>query len=230
MQRQKGFTLVEAAIAIGVVAILSGIIIPLVIKNTRDARMARARNDLQVIAGAIASQLKDTGTRPRAGGGPGGATGAGNAFWFSGGQIPAVTGAALGAGDALPGAVGAQTFENLFCSRTTDALANVLFGFNVALWPGGVGSMEFGYKGPYLAADAANRSDPWGSTYMIVGYNEDNQRNSGPIWVVCAGPSRAIERVNLHRGAVAPGALQNPYPATWNQAGDSFGNIAIRVN
>ena len=60
----RGFTLIEAAVAIAVVAILSGIVIPLVVKNMRDSQIARAKNDVQVIAAAIAAQLKDTGVRP----------------------------------------------------------------------------------------------------------------------------------------------------------------------
>ena len=62
--RQQGFTLIEAAVAIAVVAILSGIIVPLVVKNLQDSQVARAKNDVQVIAGAVASQIKDTGGRP----------------------------------------------------------------------------------------------------------------------------------------------------------------------
>lgn len=87
--RSNGFTLIEAAVAIAVIAILSGIIVPLVVKNIRDSQQARAKNDVQVIAAALASQLKDTGNRPT--------RGAANASqnWVSGpngGATPAVTG------------------------------------------------------------------------------------------------------------------------------------------
>lgn len=229
MKRQKGFTLVEAAIAIGVVAILSGIIIPLVIKNIRDARNARARNDIAVIAGAIAHQLKDTGTRPRAAAAAGGVapTGAGNAFWFSAGQVPLVNGAIVAAADALPAAINLQTFVNLFAGHP-DAAHNALFGFG----PPQNGD-EFGYKGPYLAEDAAAKTDPWGNAYLILGYNQDGQTSDGPIWVVSAGESRTLTAVNLNRAAA--GALGGPggaatYPTDWNYGGLSGTNIAVRVH
>lgn len=213
MNRQKGFTLVEAAVAIGVVAILSGIIIPLILKNVRDARVARARNDLQVIAGAIALQLKDTGTRPRAvaAAAAGQPTGAANAMWFSGGQIPQ--------GPAGPlAALGNQSLANLLSIPANDPRGNLLFGF-----PPRVAGDEFGYHGSYLARDAAMRIDPWGSAYVVLGYNETGRIVNGPIWVVCAGSSRTIIAANLP----APGAA---YPQNWDYAGLSGTNIAIRIH
>ncbi|MDR3670617.1 MAG: type II secretion system protein, partial [Holophaga sp.] len=88
MNKQRGFTLVEAAVAIGVVGILSGIIIPMVLRNIRSAQIARAKNDIHVLAAAMAAQLRDTGTRPVAAGGPGGATGVAHAVWCSDGAEP----------------------------------------------------------------------------------------------------------------------------------------------
>ena len=86
-RREEGFTLIEAAVAIAVVAILSGIIAPLVVKNIKDSQVARARNDVQIIAGAIGSQYKDTGSRPT-GAGPNASTGTVNNGWFSGTVAP----------------------------------------------------------------------------------------------------------------------------------------------
>lgn len=227
MKQAKGFTLVEAAVAIGVVAVLSGIIIPLVLKSMRDAKIARARNDIMVIAGAIAHQLKDTGTRPRAlvPGGGNAPDGRLNAFWFSGGPAPAVVG---GGAVAFPAAAG-NTLNNLLATPITAALGNALFGF-----PARAAGDEFGYKGPYLGSDAANRTDPWGTAYVILGYNEDGQASGGPIWVVSAGEGRTIQQVNLTRaaGAARPGGGNYPdtYPILWNYNGMSETNIAVRVN
>lgn len=227
MKKAKGFTLVEAAVAIGVVAVLSGIIIPLVLKSMRDAKIARARNDIMVIAGAIAHQLKDTGTRPRAAGFAGGTppTGAGDAIWVSAGNVPAVT---PGPAGLVPGV--ANTFTNLFATPASASLGQALFGF-----PDGAGRGEFGYKGPYLSSDAAAKSDPWGNAYVILGYNADGQDSGGPIWVVSAGEGRTIEQVNLTRiaGLQRPGSLQHypdTYPILWDYRGQSETNIAVRVN
>ena len=228
MKKAKGFTLVEAAVAIGVVAVLSGIIIPLVLKSMRDAKIARARNDIMVIAGAIAHQLKDTGTRPRAAvvGVVNPPTGVGNAMWFSEGNLPGVAG--LGA--APLGPRHENTFATLFATHISSPVGNVLFGF-----PARVGGDEFGYKGPYLATDVANKADPWGNAYVILGYNADGQDSGGPIWVVSAGEGRTIQQVNLTRvaGVARPGRVGNypgTYPLLWNYNGQSETNIAVRVN
>ncbi|BDU72201.1 prepilin-type N-terminal cleavage/methylation domain-containing protein [Mesoterricola silvestris] len=230
MKNTKGFTLVEAAVAIGVVAVLSGIIIPLVLKSMRDAKMARARNDLMVIAGALAHQMKDTGTRPRAAVAGGGPSGAGDAVWYTEGRIPEVAAAAGAAAAALP-ARGFNTLENLLSVAVHDVLGNALFGF-----PARVAGDEFGYKGPYLAADAARRTDPWGNAYVILGYNANGQASGGPIWVVSAGEGRTILDVNLvlAGGVARPGAVGGAYPGTyptnWNYNGQSETNLAVRVN
>ena len=212
-RNQHGFTLIEAAVAIAVVAILSGIVVPLVVKNLEDSRRARAANDVQVIAAAIASQLKDTAARPQAAGGPGGANGSGTNYWQSG---PA--GAA-----SFPTGVAASTaanlFTNLFSTQASPNNAQALFGLpqlGAAVNPG----QEFAYKGPYLGTDVAQKVDPWGTRYLIIGYNANGQANNSPIWVVCAGPDKSI---------LAANSLTAPV-ATWNKTGTSTDDIVVRVN
>lgn len=210
--KQKGFTLIEAAVAIAVVAILSGIIIPLVVKNLRDSQVARARNDVQVIAAAIASQMKDTGGRPSAAGGPGGATGAGNVNWWSGAtEIGPVAGTA------------ANSFTNLFAlSTTAPATMNpqlqALFGFPATVTM----NSEFAYKGPYLGTDVALKTDPWGNSYYILGYSAASQTSNGPIWVFSTGPDKAT--------ALPAYAAATGYAQTWPAGATNLDDIVVRVN
>ena len=213
---QKGFTLIEAAVAIAVVAILSGIIIPLVVKNLRDSQISRAKNDVQVIAASVASQIKDTGRTPRLAGGLNGATGAGNAMWGSGPTgTPNIAGLPVGANN---------TFLNLFTPNSNVAAellaANTMFGFATA-----TAQQEFQYRGPYLGADVAAKLDPWGNRYVIIGYNATSGAINGPIWVICAGPNGTVTAPVFN---AATG-----YPNTWaygaaNSA--SSDDIVVRVN
>lgn len=189
--RQAGFTLIEAAVAIAVVAILSGIIVPLVVKNLNDSQIARAKNDVQVLAAAIASQIKDTGSRPSAAATAG--TGAADALWGSGSST-AVLGSGIkteaGAASAVMPAT-TQTFYNLFCQ--TQAEGRKLFGFTT--------TGEFDFKGPYIAPDAAAKTDPWGRPYVVIGYNANSQGATAGLYVVSAGPDG---KINASNGTVTP--------------------------
>jgi len=220
MNHPRGFTLVEAAVVIAVAAILAGTALPLVLKTLTDARLARARNDLNVIAAALVSQMKDTGCRPREAGGPGGADGRGNTLWHSAGRRPQM--AAGQFPDATPWgqAEAAQTFVNLFTAPSpgtdrTLTRGNVLFG---------LGDLEFRdrfrYRGPYLSEQTANLTDPWGNAYLIVGYNENGQDQGLPIKVVCLGEGGTLEPGNL----AGPGAA-----GPWNHGGLSARNLVVQV-
>lgn len=202
--RNRGFTLIEAAVAIAVVAILSGIIVPLVVKNIQDSQNARAKNDVQVFAAAIASQLKDTGGRP-SGTGPNGCSGASTAIWGSeGGAAP--TGVTIPANN---------TFVNLFSygkSDTTEyAAAQTLFGVT--------SGSEFSYRGPYMAMDVGKKADPWGNKYMILGYNAAGQTANGTIWVVSTGPDKATSNT-----------LTGTPPTAWTSTTTGEDDIVMRVN
>lgn len=215
--KTQGFTLIEAAVAIAVVAILSGIIVPLVVKNLNDARVARARNDVQVIAAAIASQLKDTGRRPTAAG-PNTSTADAGQVWASG---PA---SLASFPTNAPGSVAGNTFTNLFTLvQTTAASQTLFFGAGSGVTAGS----EFAYKGPYLTQDVTARLDPWGYRYLILGYNNTGQTGSLPIYVVCAGSNGAIAPNNWN-GGLGPAAA-----ASWNNNAAtnlSLDDIVVRVN
>ena len=175
MKNQQGFTLIEAAVAVAVVAILSGIISPVVITNIRDAEMSRAKNDVQAIASAISNQLKDTATRPVAAGGLNGCTGAtANAVWYSG---PTLAAAPLGLGATF---VAANTLSNLFTDTSVSATSLALFGFPAST----LVSADMAPRGPYLTPTDAVKVDPWGSPYLVLGYNATQQTANGPIYVV----------------------------------------------
>lgn len=217
--RTQGFTLIEAAVAIAVVAILSGIIVPLVVKNLNDARVARARNDIQVIAAAVASQLKDTGGRPAAAGGPGGSSGVAQAIWASG-----PVGATF-----YPTGVTATTatnlFINLFGTAASPNAAQTLFGLP-AVNANANAAQEFAYKGPYLGTDVAAKLDPWGSRYFILGYNAASQAVNGPIWICCAGANKSTTLP-----VVGATGYAGTWPVTNNAAGAlAADDIVVRVN
>lgn len=201
--RSNGFTLIEAAVAIAVIAILSGIIVPLVVKNIRDSQQARAKNDVQVIAAALASQLKDTGNRPTL------TVANASQNWVSGpngGATPAVTG-------FTATSTAANTFTALF--NAAAAAGNGLFGTTA--------NAELSYRGPYLANDVSAKVDPWNHRYFILGYNATGATANSPIYVVCAGPDGAVNPANV-------AAPNGPATGVWNMGGASADDIMVRVN
>ena len=220
MRCSKGFSLIEMAVAVAIIAIMVGAISPLVMKHLEDSRTARAKNDIQHIVSALTSQMSDTGGRPD-NNGPNGCSGQNQAVWFSG-----AANAALPAGiPAGLGAVGNQVLTNLL-AEPAGAAANAMFSL-----PAPAPALTISYRGPYMTTDSAMNTDPWGTPYIVLGYNQNGQQGNGPIWVVSAGPARSINAANLNLGAGGGGAGPAPvYAATWNYGAGSAGNIAVRAN
>ena len=64
MKRNGGFTLIEVIVVIAVVAILAAILTPSITRNIEDSKISRTKNEVQVIAAAIAGLYKDVGNWP----------------------------------------------------------------------------------------------------------------------------------------------------------------------
>lgn len=224
---QPGFTLVEAAVALSVVFILSGIFVPLVVRNLQDARITRARNDLQLIAAAVASQYKDTGTRPMNNVNGNFGTGEADYYFFSeqsGIQCGDLRRAWPYIGDTENNPW--QTFLMLFAGLDTSTFlpwpnaSELFFGEGTTVNK----YREFSWKGPYLALDACRKKDPWGGRYYVLGYNANGQLNNTPIWVISCGPDHRINTTNN------PVATSLGLPKFWTYTGLSADDVAVRVN
>lgn len=62
--KQGGFTLVEVIVVAGIIAILAGILIPLILKEIDEARITRAYADVRSISTSMIVLKKDTGKWP----------------------------------------------------------------------------------------------------------------------------------------------------------------------
>jgi len=56
---KRGFTLIEMVVILGVLAILAAILVPVVEKSINEARVARARNEVQIIAAGMINSYKN---------------------------------------------------------------------------------------------------------------------------------------------------------------------------
>jgi len=182
MRNNKGFTLIEMVVVLAVVAILAAILTPTIAKNINDAKIARANNEVQVIASAIGSFYKDLGRWPTSYGaaltdtlhllyGPGDtptAQGAGVAneqYWLNAG----------GWGVALIDTFSHQLVEN----NPGGGAVNYADDTTVP-------RPEFRWRGPYITQVNA---DPWGCHYSCnIWYTYNTTTNFVGVW--SAGPNR----------------------------------------
>jgi prepilin-type N-terminal cleavage/methylation domain-containing protein len=167
-RNQAGFTLIEVVVVVAVIAILAAVLTPYITKYIDDSKIAKARNEAQVIGGALTNFYKDVGQWPSRN--P--VTGAVTTVLYTGGAIPtsyATFVAGVGSGAGWNGAAG---------NLDNNLLIN---GASGSMYPPG-GDLQ--WKGPYISV--ALPLDPWGRPYLT------NVAAAGPIWVISAGPNQMI--------------------------------------
>ncbi|HTP05822.1 MAG TPA: type II secretion system protein GspG [Nitrospirota bacterium] len=64
LHNQKGFTLIEVIVVAGIIAVLAGILVPLIFKEIDESKIARASADVRSISNAVIILRKDTGQWP----------------------------------------------------------------------------------------------------------------------------------------------------------------------
>ncbi len=171
--RERGFTLVEVIVVVAVIAILAAILTPYITKYIDDSRVAKARNEAQVIGAAAASFYKDLGRWPNANLAATNFRGV-----YAGNKAPT---AALINGQA--GWVGAGANWN---SLDTHFNTN---GHALAYLASG----EQRWNGPYATELPV---DPWGNAYLINAYEFQNPLGLNPpppVWVISAGPNGKLD-------------------------------------
>lgn len=169
-KREAGFTLVEGVVAISIVALLAAILTPLVVQQIDEAKLSRARNEVQVIAAAIGKFYKDVGTFPTEG----------DITHLFSGQTADIEDNVGRFDDAsvaewLEDGDGAGSFEDHL--TTNDA------GYPT--------TGEFRWRGPFLGSVGM---DPWGRPYAcnIAATTGTVADNGNKCVVLTAGPDGTI--------------------------------------
>jgi prepilin-type N-terminal cleavage/methylation domain-containing protein len=179
MKRNSGFTLIEMVVVLAVVAILAAILTPTIAKNIDDAKIARANNEVQVIAAAMGSFYKDVGRWPTK------TDAASTADFYS-----------LLYGDGNP-----MTNDDEFNSTGAwVAIADTFANHLARNTPGGASiaanqyaiTGELKWKGPYITSIPA---DPWGTHYScnVRSFWFDAAHMGYAIFVLSAGANRAAD-------------------------------------
>ncbi len=173
--KTKGFTLIELAVVLAIIAILAAILTPMVTNYLEQARVARAQADLRTNADAIKLYQRDTGRYPiyDSTAAYGTDTASKADFATSSGSTP--TDSSGGSSWALGSQVATTSLE-LY-------LNNNYSGVVVSSFP------KATFNGPYIAAID---SDPWGNKYLLTAGNlSRGSANHG--FVISAGPDGTLQ-------------------------------------
>ena len=172
---KRGFSFLEIIICLAVISILVSALVPVVASKLEDARIGRARDDVQMIAIAIGKFYIDTSLFP---------------VWEDGSSIGApgchpdydVLASADGEYPAGMSARGWSTTE-------VDTLEDQL----VLNKPGYHDTGTNCWRGPYLSINRGKRlnKDPWGNRYLVNVKGLYIPKTA--VMVISAGPNELIE-------------------------------------
>jgi type II secretory pathway pseudopilin PulG len=179
----RGFTAAETAIVLSTVSVLAAAVAPAVADYVHDARLARAREDVRVIADAVSRVSGDLLSRTGVRGG------------LSTLQL------AAGEGDVPELAPGADNRWALESSGADVGALNDHLFTNAVGYPGRGASLPAGiagWRGPYL--DRPLGTDPWGRRYAVR-----FGKGTAATVVLSAGPDGIVSTIDSPHGMVAAG-------------------------
>jgi len=142
-RHEAGFTLIEGVVAISIVALLAAILTPLVVQQIDEAKVSRARNEVQVVAASIGKFYKDVGQFPNQG---------------AGGTVTRLFSGTAADLTTNIGRYVTPDSNNWFTGGVQEVFDDHLMENNAGYPTSG----EFRWKGPYLGTVGV---DPWGRPY-----------------------------------------------------------------
>ena len=187
MKTNKGFTLIEMAVVLAVIAILAAILTPIVTGYIDQARVTRSQNDVKKIAQAVLLYKRDTAVFP------GYDTYAHATAQGTTGLQSCLTSDATTPTAAQTGAAN----YNTACTGSTGDLQVYVNLNTMGVFTNNSSSEKVGggtkMRGPYL--DGLGGQDPWGVEYVVTSKNFSTATGttSNYAFAVSAGPNALFD-------------------------------------
>jgi len=162
-KNEKGFTLVEVIVVAAIIAILAGILVPMIFSQIDQAKISRARGDIKSLSAAIYAFRKDVGQWPKS---------TSNAACDSSLLISDGPGLTAGISAALQGLQYNVNDVKTFSSQLMSDPGNGCYN---------------NWKGPYFGSVDI---DPWGNPYVLSTLSIDV--NGEFALILSAGPDGAF--------------------------------------
>jgi len=174
----KGFTLIEVIVVAAIIAILAGILVPMIFNQIEESKKSRALGDCK----SIKSAIEDFGTKI-------------NTQNLAIGKPPVYT----NPGDCS--VIGAPYLYSDPASYTTVTNSNATWAASFAAAAGNddsfkavmtVGSNHACYNNKeQIATFNLQPQDPWGNSY--ISNSGDLATKTAPVWILSAGPNGVVD-------------------------------------
>jgi len=182
---RKGFTLIEVVVVVAIIALLAGILTPLIFKYIDEANETRALGDCRNISTALLLFHKDTGSWP---------------YFARYGGLPEYEYLYGNMGDMPRFETEAKTSwgnqaDDMYFHLVTNGNPDqgTIYKQKPPVTLGG-SVLSHGWNGPYLPYVT---DDPWAYKYLVsVGafdYGPKGEDGSNHVWCLSAGPNFAVD-------------------------------------
>jgi prepilin-type N-terminal cleavage/methylation domain-containing protein len=182
MKTNKGFTLIEVAVVLAIIAILAAILTPIVTSYIDQSRDTRAGADVKKIAEAVLLYKRDTSKWP--------------AFDTLAAANASTTASrnclTSGPSAALPTGTNEASWATE-CGSSIGMLSGYLNVNSLGVTSGNAAGGAVSFRGPYL--DGAVGTDPWANNYVVTSkYLVDSGvNNSFWAYAASAGPNGGLD-------------------------------------